>query len=219
MYKVKRFNTITPEAIDSLRQRMNQQTDPKIKEGLARKIQQLEQKMAAQGSKPAPTSSNLLDKGRNLWSKSGKLGKAGIVTAGLATIGAGAYGVNKMMTPSQKAASDTSDKVRRSIEGTAMLGGSAMAGYATRAGLKNADKSKKSLKIARDSRALRDESLKIGRKDLALISKEVEKEAIKKSKLLRDAAKKNKKVAIGSGLVAAGGLASSIHRISKRDKK
>lgn len=107
MYKVKRFNTVTPEAIDSLRQRMNQQTDPKIKEGLARKIQQLEQKMAAQGSKPA--SSSLLDKGKNLWSKSGKLGKAGLVTAGLATIGAGAYGVNKMMTPSQKAASDTSN--------------------------------------------------------------------------------------------------------------
>ena len=54
-------------------------------------------------------SRGLLDKGRNLWSKSGKLGKAGIVTAGLATIGAGAYGVNKMMTPSQKAASDTSN--------------------------------------------------------------------------------------------------------------
>lgn len=112
MYKVKRFNTITPEAIDSLRQRMNQQTDPKIKEGLARKIEQLEQKMAAQ-SKPAPASSNLFDKGKNLWSKSSKLGKVGLVTAGLATIGAGAYGVNKMMTPSQKAASDTSYKNKR----------------------------------------------------------------------------------------------------------
>lgn len=105
MYKVKRFNTVTPEAIDSLRQRMTQQTDPKIKEGLARKIQQLEQKMKTQESKSA----GLLDKGKNLWNKSGKLGKAGLVTAGLATIGAGAYGVNKMMTPSQKAASDTSN--------------------------------------------------------------------------------------------------------------
>ena len=105
MYKVKRFNTVTPEAIDSLRQRMNQQTDPKIKEGLSRKIQQLEQKMKTQESKSA----SLLDKGKNLWNKSGKLGKAGLVTAGLTTIGAGAYGVNKMMTPSQKAASDTSN--------------------------------------------------------------------------------------------------------------
>lgn len=167
MYKVKRFNTVTPEAIDSLRQRMNQQTDPKIKEGLARKIQQLEQKMAAQVSSAAgssatkPASSNLLDKGKNLWNKSSKLGKAGLVTAGLATIGAGAYGVNKMMTPSQKAASDTSDKVGRSIEGTAILGGSAVAGYSTRAGLKNSDKARKALKIAKGSRALRDESLKI----------------------------------------------------------
>ena len=105
MYKVKRFNTVTPEVIGSLRERMNQQTDPKIKQGLDRKIQQLERKMKAQESKPA----GLLDKGKNLWNKSGKLGKAGVVTAGLATIGAGAYGVNKMMNPSQKAASDTSN--------------------------------------------------------------------------------------------------------------
>ena len=47
-------------------------------------------------------SRGLLDKGKNLWNKSGKLGKAGLVTAGLATIGAGAYGVNKMMNKDKK---------------------------------------------------------------------------------------------------------------------